>query len=88
MTTEIIGMFYPLLLFILITVIVVALLWQGFATYRARAILAREEAYRKLAEQASTAEQKAAQEQQKIAIALDDLRLRVAAIEKILREVE
>ena len=87
MTTEILGMFYPLLLFVLITLIIVVVLWQGFATYRARATIAREEAYRKLAEQATSAIQKTAEDQQKIAEGVDELRARVAAIEKMLRDV-
>jgi Tfp pilus assembly protein PilO len=88
MTPEILGMFYPLTLFVLITVIVVVLLWQGMAIARAKVSGEREEQYRKLAELATTAEQKAADEQQKIAEALEDMRARLAAIEKTLRDVE
>jgi hypothetical protein len=47
-----------------------------------------EEAYHKLAEQAVEAQQKYADEQQKISEGIDDLRNRVAAIERILREVD
>lgn len=85
---ETIGMFYPLVLFVLFTVILVVALVQIFSTYRAKASILREEAYRKLSEQATAAEQKAAAQQEKIAEALEDLRTRVAAIEKMLRDVE
>jgi uncharacterized MAPEG superfamily protein len=88
MTTEILGMFYPLTLFVLITVIVVVLLWQGMAIAKAKVSGEREEQYRKLAEQAATAEQKSADAQQKTAEALEDMRARLAAIEKLLSEVQ
>ncbi len=85
---ETIGMFYPLVLFVLFTIIIVVVLIQVFGTYRAKASILREEAYRKLSEQATAAEQKAAEEQTKIANALEDIRTRLAAIEKMLRDVE
>jgi hypothetical protein len=44
--------------------------------------------YQKLAEQATTAEQKSAEAQQKTAEALEDIRTRLAAIEKLLKEVQ
>jgi hypothetical protein len=65
----------------------VVVVWQWFATRRARASVAREEAYRKLAEQAIAVQQRTAEEQQKISEDLGELRTRVSAIEKLLREV-
>lgn len=58
--------------------------WQGFRTYQMklqhRADVARDEAYQKLAAEAVVA-------QAGIARDLSDLRQRVAAIEKMMREV-
>jgi uncharacterized membrane protein len=85
---NIIGMFYPLVLYVLFTVIVVVVLVQVFGTYRAKSNIMREEAYQKLSERATTAEQKAADQQQKIAESLEDIRVRLAAIEKTLHDVE
>ncbi len=67
---------------------IVTVIWQSFATVRARASVAREETSRRLAEQATGAMQKMAEEQQKIVQSLDELRVRIVAIEKMLREVE
>ena len=80
------GEFFVLGLFTLITVLIVVVLWQWFATRRARASVVREEAYRKLAEQSSAAQQSTAEAQQKISEDLGELRTRVSAIEKLLRE--
>lgn len=82
------GMFFALGLLALVTVVIVVAIWQSFATRRAKMSVEREEAYRKLAEQAMDSQQKTALESQKIAEGIEELRTRVAAIEKILREVE
>ena len=86
--TEIQGPFFAMILFILLTIIIVVLLVQVFSSYRARMSITREEAYRKLAEQATTAEQKVAEQQQKTAEALEAMRTHLASIEKLLRDVE
>lgn len=82
------GMVFVLGILTLLAVIIIVVVWQGLATYRARATVAREEAYRKLAEQVTGALQKTSDQQQQIAAELGDLRGHVATIEKILREVE
>lgn len=87
MNAEAWGMIFVLGLLTLTTVLLVVFIWQIFATSRARASAAREEAYQKLAERATAAQESTAQEQQKISEDLRDLRTRVAAIEKLLREV-
>ena len=86
--TEIPGTFFAMMIFVLLTIIIVVVLVQVFASYMARMSIQREEAYRRLAEQATTAEQKSADEQQKSAKALENINQRLAAIEKILRDVE
>ncbi len=87
MNAEAWGMIFVLGLLALITVLIVVFIWQIFATSRARASAAREEAYQKLADRSVEAQERTAGEQQKISEDLGDLRARVAAIEKLLREV-
>ncbi len=74
------GIVFVLGVCVLITIIIVVVVWQLFGTWRARASLAREEAYRKLVEDTASA-------QRQIAGDLSDLRARVETIEKLLREV-
>ncbi len=88
MTPEILGMFYPLTLFVLITAIIVVVIWQAASIAKARMRAALEEGYRKLAEQATAAAQQSAAVQQKANEVLEDMRVRLTAIEKLLREVE
>jgi biopolymer transport protein ExbB/TolQ len=88
MSTEIIGMFYPIVVIIGVIVIIVVVLWQGMNVAKTQIRGDQTEQYRKLAEQATSAEQKAADSQQKIAEALEDMRTRLAAIEKLLSEVQ
>ncbi|MBE0411029.1 MAG: hypothetical protein IBX69_15015 [Anaerolineales bacterium] len=73
---------------ILGTIVILFIIRQRFETKRAMISGGHEEAYRKLAEQAVEAQQKYVDEQQKVSEGIDDLRNRVAAIEKILREVD
>jgi uncharacterized membrane protein len=74
-----------------VAVIVVVATWQIFAVARtdtkARAELARDDAYRTLASESTAAQQAMADEQGKIARDLADLRERMASIEKMMREV-
>lgn len=79
-----------LIMFIIaaVTVIFVVVLWQGMAVARAEIAGKQTTQYQKLAEQATSAEQKSADAQQKTAEALEDMRTRLAAIEKLLSEVQ
>lgn len=79
--TAVWGMWFAFGLMLLITVIIVVVIWQLFATRRAHAALARDEAYRKLAEEAT-------QDQQKTAEDMADVRERLERIEQVLKEVE
>jgi hypothetical protein len=75
------GMMFAFGLMLLITVILVVVVWQLFTTRRAHAVLARDEAFRKLAEQATDAQHKTAED-------LADIRQRIERIERVLKEVE
>jgi uncharacterized membrane protein len=66
---------------------VIVLVWQGFVTWRARMSVAREEAYRKLAEQATEAQSRTADCLEKALTELTELRQRTAELERILKEV-
>jgi biopolymer transport protein ExbB/TolQ len=82
------GMLFVLGLLALITILIVVVIWQSFTTRRARMSVEREEAYRKLAEQLTDAQQITAQEQHNLSKSVDEIQTRIAAIEKLLREVE
>ena len=83
MSTEVI-----LALIIAVTVIFVVILWQGMNVAKTQMASDQKVDYQKLAEQATTAEKKAADSQQKIAESLEQISARLAAIEKLLSEVQ
>lgn len=59
----------------------IVIVWQIFATTRARAVLAREKSYRELAERATGVAERLEE-------ALSDVRTRVQWMEKTMREVD
>lgn len=67
-------------------------IWQVFktrqATIESRATIAREEAYRKLAEESTSIQNRTAAELSHLTEGIADLRVRVTNIERLLREVE
>jgi hypothetical protein len=83
---SVLDKFYPVL--ILMVIVLVVLVWQGLATYRAKVNIQREETYRKLAEKVAETEEKSVETQQKTIEVLDDMRTRLISIEKMLRDIE
>lgn len=83
MSMELIGV-----LIVAVTVVIVVILWQGMNIARTQISADQLQQYQKLAEQATSAEQKSADSQEKTAAALEDIRARLAAIEKLLSEVQ
>ena len=83
MSTELIGVTIAA-----VTIIIVVVLWQGMNVARAEIAGKQTTHYEKLAEQATSAEQKSADAQQKTAEALEEIRARLATIEKLLSEVQ
>jgi len=73
--------------FTFIMAIVIVLIWQGLATWRARMSIAREDAYRRLAEENLNAQTRLSVQQQRIADDLTSINERVAGIEKLLKDV-
>ncbi|NLC06644.1 MAG: hypothetical protein GX755_01530, partial [Syntrophomonadaceae bacterium] len=76
----------------LFTIIFVSVGWQGFKSWQiktaTKAELSRDERYRKLAEEAIAVQQKIAEDQQRIVNDLSEMKERIKAMEKLLREVD
>ena len=66
---------------------VIVVVWQLAATRRARMSVAREEAYRKLAEEVVAAQRQTGQALERTAAELAELRARTAEVERMLKEV-
>ena len=85
------GIVFVLGIAAVLAVIVVVLVWQIFKTAQSKvqadAIAARDDGFRQLAAESTAAQQKIAEEQQRIADELSQLRSRVTAIETLLSEV-
>ena len=77
-----------IVIIVAVTVIFVVVLWQGMSVAKTEIGGKQTVQYQKLAEQATSAEQKSADAQQKTAEALEDIRTRLAAIEKLLSDVQ
>jgi hypothetical protein len=77
-----------IVIIVAVTVVLVVLLWQGMSVAKTEIGGKQITQYEKLAEQAVTAEQKSADAQQRTAEALEDMRARLTAIEKLLRDVQ
>jgi len=79
---EVSGIAFVLVILTLFTIVAVVVITQALKTARAKtksmAEIARDEAYRKLAEEAVSV-------QQKIAEDLSDVRVRIASMEKMLQ---
>lgn len=76
------------LIIVAVTIVIVVILWQGMNVARTQISNDNLVQYQKLAEQATSAEQKSADAQQKTAEALEEIRARLATIEKLLSEVQ
>ena len=85
------GVTLVIVVVIAIAAIIIVATWQSLKTNQARhtskADIARDDAYRKLAEEAVAAQRATAEQQQQIAGELAELRTRMSAIEKVLHEV-
>lgn len=82
------GTIFVMVMSALGVALVIVLIWQIFATQRARAVLTREDEYRKLSERATAAQEQTAQDLSRMAAELADLRTRAAEMERVLKEVE
>ncbi|MGI6422532.1 MAG: hypothetical protein ACOX0N_10105 [Syntrophomonadaceae bacterium] len=86
------GMGFVLVILTLITIIAVVVITQALKTQRAketsRAEIARDEAYRKLAEETLSVQRKISEGQEKMASDLSLMKERILSMEKMLREIE
>jgi hypothetical protein len=87
MSMEYAGMLMGAFVLALITVVVVVVLWRGMEVARTQIAADKDKAYLKLAEEATSLQRSVADEQVKVREALDDIRARLASVEKLLREV-
>jgi hypothetical protein len=72
----------------LVALVVVVTIWQMFATWRARAVLAREDEFRGLSARAVAAQESSGRRLDEIAADVTQLRARLDSIERILSVVE
>ncbi|MBQ0984635.1 hypothetical protein KBZ10_08920 [Streptomyces sp. F63] len=75
-------------IFGMVIVIVTIVVWNMAATWRARAILARDYEYRTLAEKSTRSQDAIEQKLTEIDEHLADLRTRVQSVERVLKEIE
>jgi hypothetical protein len=86
------GFGWPLAIFLIgfftcIAAVVVVVIWQSMVTYRARMSIARESAYRQLADDSVRAQERTADRLDRAVSELTDLRQRTAELERMLKEV-
>lgn len=86
------SVFFTLGMMTIFALVGTVLIWQIFrtrqATIESRARIAQEEAYRRLAEEATSVQNRTAADLAHLTEGMADLRVRVANIERMLREVE
>lgn len=68
--------------------LLMVVIWQVLATWRARMLVAREEAYRKLAEQATEAQSRTAAALEQALAEIKIVRQETEEMRRLLREVE
>ncbi|MGE3075285.1 MAG: hypothetical protein AB7N24_16130 [Dehalococcoidia bacterium] len=83
---------WPLAIFLVgffaaVASVLVVVVWQLFSTYRARMSVARESAYRQLADDSVRAQERVADRLDRAVSELTDLRQRTAELERMLKEV-
>jgi hypothetical protein len=71
-----------------VTVVVSVLIWQIFATGRTGLSAKRENAYQRLAEEATEAQQRTASTLEQAVTELSDLRVRTTELERLLKDVQ
>jgi hypothetical protein len=72
----------------LIVVLIIAVLWFVRSINSTKALASRDQAFQKLAEQSTSAQEQIAEEQRRAADELAEMKTRIANIERILSEVE
>ena len=70
-----------------VTTVITVVVWQIFGTWRARMSVAREAAYRQLAEETTAAQRRMTESVERVAGKLSELRIRTTEVERLLKEV-
>ena len=71
----------------LITIVIVVVLWRGMEVARTQMASSKDGEYKKLAEAAVLVEETLVAEQKATRAALEEIRTRLTAVEKLLRDV-
>lgn len=87
MSKEYAGMLMGAFVLALITIVVVVVLWRGMEFARTKLAADKDQAYLRLAEEATAFQRSVAEEQVKTRESVDEIRDRLTSIEKLLREV-
>lgn len=75
-------------IFVLLTTVITVAIWQLAATWRAKALLAREQEYRTLAESAVRAQESTDRQLAELSGRLEEIGARMNSVERILKDVE
>jgi 5-bromo-4-chloroindolyl phosphate hydrolysis protein len=87
MTIEYAGILMGAFVMALITIVIVVLLWRGMEVARTQMASGKDAEYKKLAEAALSVQETLAAEQKATRAALEEIRTRLTAVEKLLRDV-
>jgi hypothetical protein len=87
MTIEYAGILMGAFVLTLITFVIVVVLWRGMEVARTQMSSNKDAEYKKLAEAAVAVEETLAAEQKATRAALEEIRVRLTAVEKLLRDV-
>lgn len=87
MSMEYAGMLMGAFVLALITFVIVVVLWRGMEVARTQMASGKDADYKKLAEAAVAVEETLAAEQKATRAALEEIRTRLSAVEKLLRDV-
>jgi Tfp pilus assembly protein PilO len=83
-----IGALFGLGFMLLVTPVTVVIIWQVAVSIRARAAVSREQENRRLAEQAVATQQAAQRQLGELNDRMTDIQVRMASLERVLKEVE
>jgi hypothetical protein len=87
MSVEIAGMVLGAFFMTLVTIVIVVVLWRGMEVARTKLSADKSSDYQSLAAQSVALQEEIATEHRKTREALEEIRSRLAAVEKLLREV-
>jgi len=83
-----VGTLFGLGFMLLVTAVTVVVIWQVAASIRARAAVSREQEYRRLADEAVATQETAQRQLAGLNDRMADIQVRMASLERVLKEVE